>query len=271
MKVLKLPKRREKMTPTGLKLLRQSVKQITTDFVTEIEITCDLSHPNLVQLLGYADKPSLLIMQELLEGNSIDDQLCVTLDSSPHFAHVSFLFFVSPSTFLPPFHPLFLVRLLHPLQLLVECLRDYVRRYREGWKPTEPEIVKVALDVALGMEYLHTRFEHEYSKAIQPSALPRLSSVKSCSHVPALAVLAARARVLDLDLNRALTWLTHWRCGCLFALASQSSIETSRLPIFCSSAPPATRPRPNKRWNSRSRLPTSVSRATRDSTTELAR
>ena len=75
-KVLKLPKRAPDMTSLAADLLKKKVEQITTDFVTEIEITCDLSHPNLVQLLGYSDKPSLLIMQELLLGGSVDHQLC---------------------------------------------------------------------------------------------------------------------------------------------------------------------------------------------------
>eukprot|EP01047_Picozoa_sp_COSAG01_P114427 COSAG01_NODE_43103_length_433_cov_0.874251_1_plen_36_part_10 len=34
------------------------------DFVSEVEVCCGLCHPNLVQLLGYATSPRLLIVQE---------------------------------------------------------------------------------------------------------------------------------------------------------------------------------------------------------------
>ena len=72
----------------------------------QVEICCDLAHPNLVTMLGFATKPELLLMQELMEGSSID-------------------------------------------QLL----------YTEKWKPTTPQILKVALDVASGMDYLHRAFQ----------------------------------------------------------------------------------------------------------------
>ena len=32
------------------------------------QVCCDLNHPNLVRLLGYADHPRLLLVHELLEG-----------------------------------------------------------------------------------------------------------------------------------------------------------------------------------------------------------
>ena len=51
------------------------VEQITSDFVTEVQICCDLNHPNLVRLLGYADKPTLILVYELLHGSSMDMQL----------------------------------------------------------------------------------------------------------------------------------------------------------------------------------------------------
>ena len=38
-----------------------------------------MNHPNLVQLMGYASQPRLLIVQELLLGNSLDQQLYVEL------------------------------------------------------------------------------------------------------------------------------------------------------------------------------------------------
>ena len=62
-------------------------------------------HPNLVQMLGYATKPTLYIVQELLDGGSLDKQL-----------------------------------------------------YVEHWRPDEQQLLKGALDVASGMEYLHTHF-----------------------------------------------------------------------------------------------------------------
>ena len=33
------------------------------DFITEIDICCDLNHPNLVRLLGYADNPELYMVR----------------------------------------------------------------------------------------------------------------------------------------------------------------------------------------------------------------
>jgi serine/threonine protein kinase len=76
-KVLKLPERAEDASDAANAALKEQVEEITNDFVTEVEICCDLNHPNLVRLLGYADKPRLMIMQELLRGNSMDQQLYV--------------------------------------------------------------------------------------------------------------------------------------------------------------------------------------------------
>ena len=56
-------------------------------------------------MLGYATKPTLYIVQELLDGGSLDKQL-----------------------------------------------------YVEHWRPDEQQLLKGALDVASGMEYLHTHF-----------------------------------------------------------------------------------------------------------------
>jgi hypothetical protein len=48
--------------------LRKNARQVVADFVQEVEVCCDLNHPNLVCLMGYATKPRLLIVQELLLG-----------------------------------------------------------------------------------------------------------------------------------------------------------------------------------------------------------
>lgn len=57
--------------------LKNRLLEITADFVAEVEICCDLSHPNLVRLMGFATQPTLLIMQELLRGDSLDKQLYI--------------------------------------------------------------------------------------------------------------------------------------------------------------------------------------------------
>eukprot|EP01045_Picozoa_sp_COSAG04_P055540 COSAG04_NODE_25428_length_307_cov_1.418269_1_plen_94_part_01 len=86
--------------------LMDRLGEISGDFVQEVEVCCDLAHPNLVALLGYATVPGLYLMQELMEGSSIDQQL-----------------------------------------------------YTERWRPTQNQVLKIALDVARGMAYLHTAFQ----------------------------------------------------------------------------------------------------------------
>eukprot|EP01047_Picozoa_sp_COSAG01_P096233 COSAG01_NODE_26772_length_703_cov_18.923841_2_plen_153_part_00 len=53
-------------------MARQQLKGIVEDFVSEVEVCADIHHPNLVKLMGYATKPQLIIVQELLEGGSLD-------------------------------------------------------------------------------------------------------------------------------------------------------------------------------------------------------
>jgi hypothetical protein len=114
-KVMKLPERSAEATDAANAVLKKKVQEITKDFVTEVEICADLNHPNLVRLLGYADQPNLVLVHELLRGNSVDAQL-----------------------------------------------------YVENWQPTHRQILKVALDVAKGMDYLHTKFKANDSKHDQP-------------------------------------------------------------------------------------------------------
>ena len=63
-KVLKLPERDPNATKAATQLLKQKVEEITKDFQMEVEICCEIIHPNLVRLLGYADKPQLLMVQD---------------------------------------------------------------------------------------------------------------------------------------------------------------------------------------------------------------
>ena len=113
--MLKLPERSLRATAAANAKLKEQVEGIITDFVAEVEVCADLNHPNLVRLLGYADTPRLMIVQELCQGNSLDHQL-----------------------------------------------------YVEGWRPTHAQILKVATDVAKGMEYLHTRYNTPDNRHARP-------------------------------------------------------------------------------------------------------
>eukprot|EP01045_Picozoa_sp_COSAG04_P033383 COSAG04_NODE_6892_length_1233_cov_3.172673_2_plen_259_part_00 len=75
-KVLKVPERDPSATEAADDALRQRLEEIAKDFVTEIEICSDLLHVNLVRLLGYSDKPQLIMVQELLAA-SVDKELYV--------------------------------------------------------------------------------------------------------------------------------------------------------------------------------------------------
>ena len=114
-KVLKLPERAQSPSSAANAKLQAKVAEIVKDFVTEVEICADLNHPNLVRLLGYADKPQLMIVQELCEGNSLDQQM-----------------------------------------------------YVEGWRPSHGQMLKIAHDVASGMEHLHTAYNAPDNVHTQP-------------------------------------------------------------------------------------------------------
>ena len=75
--MLKLPEEPRTDNEATKEALKGKVQEITSDFTKEVEICCDLAHPNLVGLLGYATEPGLYMMQELMEGSSIDQQLYV--------------------------------------------------------------------------------------------------------------------------------------------------------------------------------------------------
>jgi hypothetical protein len=105
-KTIELPSRPKNDRDTAREAHRRRLQKITKDFVKEVDVGCELLHPNLVQMLGYATDPVLLIIQELMDGGSLDKQL-----------------------------------------------------YVEHWRPNSTQLYKAALDVAQGMEFLHTHFE----------------------------------------------------------------------------------------------------------------
>ena len=76
-KQVMLPAEPENSSTEARSELERRVKEISKDFVTEVEVCCDLAHPNLVRLMGYATKESLLMVQELMLGQAMDKQLYV--------------------------------------------------------------------------------------------------------------------------------------------------------------------------------------------------
>jgi len=66
-KVMKLPERGQMSSSANAEtMLKMKVEEVMNDFVTEVEVCCDLHHPNLARLLGYAEQPRLMMVQELL-------------------------------------------------------------------------------------------------------------------------------------------------------------------------------------------------------------
>jgi serine/threonine protein kinase len=79
LKEISLPQERPDASAAARRQLEKELRRIRDDFVQEVEVCCDLNHPNLVQLMGYATSPCLLIAQELLQGQSLDMQLYVEM------------------------------------------------------------------------------------------------------------------------------------------------------------------------------------------------
>eukprot|EP01047_Picozoa_sp_COSAG01_P045942 COSAG01_NODE_4272_length_5193_cov_7.742638_4_plen_95_part_00 len=68
MKEIVLPPEPRVVSEEARAELKKKARAVVEDFVQEVEVCCDLNHPNLVALMGYATKPRLLIVQELLLG-----------------------------------------------------------------------------------------------------------------------------------------------------------------------------------------------------------
>ena len=113
-KVLKLPERGQAANASAEEVLKRKVQEVMNDFVAEVEVCCDLNHPNLARLLGYSEQPKLMMVQELLQ-SSVDRAL-----------------------------------------------------YVDMWQPTHDQVLKSALDVARGMDYLHTAFQKQSGNHTQP-------------------------------------------------------------------------------------------------------
>lgn len=148
-KVVKLPERTLNPTQAAKAALQDKVEEIIFDFVSEVEVCADLNHPNLVRLLGYADKPRLMIVQELCTGNSLDQQL-----------------------------------------------------YVENWQPSHAQMLKVALDVAKGMEYLHTHYNAPDNQHTQPIIHRDLKSPNVLLVAPPTAEEEVMAKVTDFGMSR---------------------------------------------------------------------
>ena len=57
----------------ALEAHKKKLQKITKDFVKEVDVGCELLHPNLVQMLGYATEPMLVILGAHARG-SLDKQ-----------------------------------------------------------------------------------------------------------------------------------------------------------------------------------------------------
>jgi serine/threonine-protein kinase CTR1 len=60
------------LLPEGMSQAQQ--RRLVEDFKCEVDICCRLTHPRLVDFLGYTTAPDLCIVQELMEQGSLYDQ-----------------------------------------------------------------------------------------------------------------------------------------------------------------------------------------------------
>ena len=77
LKVLALPEEPKTGGEAARRALQASVQEVANDYIREVEVCCEMVHPNLVRPLGYATKPRLYLLQELMLGSSLDKQLYV--------------------------------------------------------------------------------------------------------------------------------------------------------------------------------------------------
>jgi serine/threonine protein kinase len=75
LKEIRLPQGRRDARGGRRVELQSKLQAITSGFVKEVQIAAKAAHPNLVRLLGYATRPRLLLVQELMRGQSLDKQL----------------------------------------------------------------------------------------------------------------------------------------------------------------------------------------------------
>jgi len=74
-KVIKLPEELQNTAAEARDKFKEKVRKVNMAFVREVDVCCELCHPNLVDTLGYATTGGLYIVQELLEGGSLDHWL----------------------------------------------------------------------------------------------------------------------------------------------------------------------------------------------------
>eukprot|EP01049_Picozoa_sp_SAG25_P003766 SAG25_NODE_223_length_11586_cov_9.792635_1_plen_895_part_00 len=76
-KVIQLPTQRESMSEGKKQAMQVHLRRLAASFTTEVDICCELNHPNLVRLLGFATMPRLYIVQEFMAGSSLYNQLYI--------------------------------------------------------------------------------------------------------------------------------------------------------------------------------------------------
>eukprot|EP01044_Picomonas_judraskeda_P011351 COSAG03_NODE_1537_length_3911_cov_1.417891_2_plen_845_part_00 len=107
-KVIKLPDELKNTAAEARDKFKEKVRKVNMAFVREVDVCCELCHPNLVDTLGYATTGGLYIVQELLEGGSLDhwlweqhwrpdesQMLQAALDIAKGMAHLHTYFFTA--------------------------------------------------------------------------------------------------------------------------------------------------------------------------------